>query len=269
MRLTAAALAVCLILAGCGEKDQPQSPPEPEAPDITQTAIADAPPGIRAVEIRRVLRGGRCERSGSAQAEIPACIKRSLAQGTPAWGTITQNTVEGNPIPTTYVARSERDILVFTDATKDEFGAHIWLAESCRDWTTAVSSLARAAVPPKWTRRRPPNSSSARRFQIADGLGSTCRVSDVGRLGSTRPASNASTARCRGGGRLSSSPEARQRKARSRTTSRARENGIIERFADATQGGAGPRAWYYEECNRLGMYVTLRGCTNRTELPVQ
>jgi hypothetical protein len=265
MRLLAATFFACLMVVGCGEKDEPEPVPEPAPVDVTETAIADAPPGIQEVEYGKYC-GEEDRTLGQRAVEVPECIKTSLAEGAPAWGTITQNTVEGDPIPTTYVARSERDVLVFTDSTKDEFGSQSWIAESCRHLDNGSLFTRKCGRPIEVDEETPSEFLERETLPDCGRLG--INLANFGR-GSARFYSPAFE--CFNRALTRGTPA----ELFARSTSeegpvefylRARENGTIERFADATRGGTGPRAWYYDECNRLGMYVTLRGCTNRTEL---
>ena len=256
------------MLVACGEKDEPEPTPEPAPIDVSETAIADAPPGIQGVEYGKYCGEEVVDIRGRVkELQSLECIEDSLANEAPAWGTVVVPTVEGDPIPITYAAQSESDVLVFVDGTEDKFGSRAWNAHGCLEMPSKTVFPNRCGRPIEVDDRTPTEFLERAPLKSCGRLGINLAILERGDVRFHSRAFNCFDRAVRRG-------ESAELFARSTSEEgpveyylRATEDATIERYSDATRGGTGPRAWYYEECDRVSTYLNLHGCSDRTELP--
>jgi hypothetical protein len=119
MRHVSAVLCVPLALAACAGP-VPQAAPRLAGQTPAAVAAADC---------------GTFELSQAEHAPATAidCFVDAVRAGRPAELRITRPTVEGDPIPTTYVAGADRRIEVTTDTTRDNFGPRLVHRQVCVD----------------------------------------------------------------------------------------------------------------------------------------
>jgi hypothetical protein len=262
-RLLACA-AVMVLVAGCSSDLGPEAATEPAPPPETrQTTIADAPPGIRAVEYGKPCGQEKVGYTGkpASDTEVVECIRRSLADRAPAWGTLVFLTREGDPVLYTYVVRAEGDVSVFVDSTKDSLGTSGWTAYACQSLPGRFG-LPKGCSQPTTVDAATPAEFLERRALDSCGRLKRVTIEDLPFVDTSSPNLECFYRALAKGKPAELLALSKNEEGPIDYYFRATEDGGVERYAD---GEAFP-AWYFSECRSLVADLGLRGCSPSVEL---
>ena len=117
MRRTLVPALASLLLAACGGADT--------SPRVAATGPGPSSAAVTDCGTFHLSQGEDLADSASR------CLLDAVQAGRPARLKVTRPSTEGDPIPTTYTARSDRRVEVITDSRQDKFGAQVITRAIC------------------------------------------------------------------------------------------------------------------------------------------
>lgn len=268
-RRTLIALPIAtLLLAGCSSDDPVSDGPD-QAPDpgAAQRALAEAPQALQGIDT-----GADCGTEepgfdgGGIDIEARRCLLDALDSGQAASMVSTGSTVEGAPIPSTFIAGD--GLRIVTDTTEDNLGSRKWFLSSCtglvRERLAKATALRGRDCSRVTIDERTPSEVVER-----EPLRYCGRVPPLepGVLRFTNNAINCAFKAVEDDERIEIVLNRSTEEGPLREHVRILGPGEVEVLTDATRGGTGPPAWYRRTCKRFALEgLEVPRCTRHVRL---
>lgn len=245
-------------VVGCSDSDK-APPAAAGSSEQDNPALLAAPPGLRALETGRYCGRRDVVLGRERQPSTPRCFASAVESRAAASFTLVIPTVEGDPVPRTYVARNNGDLLAATDSTRDKNSSGGWTLEQCRGLGPSRLVLVGCENGTTIDERTPAGFAARNRLRYCGRIEAEPPIEALIKPGRELLCLDRSW---RAGRPAELRVSSRNEEGLVTTYLRVLGPSALEVFEDASRGGTGPPAWYSFECERFSaLRLSWKACT--------